>query len=80
MCLQRRVWTLHEPDKFSINQFSKNVSLLYSLKTSRFSDIFRGHRSGTLVGNGFRTKFQQLFTKYSQINLILCDMFACDNK
>ena len=34
--------------------FSTNVSLLYPLKTEnrRFSDVFRGYRSGKLVGNG----------------------------
>ena len=40
------------------NSFSADVSLLYLLKTSenrRFSDIFRGYRSGTLVGNGLST-------------------------
>ena len=41
----------------SINPFSTNVPLLYPLKTSenlRFSDVFRGYRSGTLVKNGLR--------------------------
>ena len=35
-----------------INSFSTNVPLLYSLKTSenrRFSDVFGGYRSETLV-------------------------------
>ena len=39
---------------WKLNQFSTNVPLLYSLKTSknpRFSDVFRGYRSGTLVEN-----------------------------
>ena len=37
-----------------INSFSTNVPLLYPLKTLenlRFSDVFRGYRSGTLVEN-----------------------------
>ena len=37
------------------NPFSTNVPPLYRLKTSknlRFSDVFRGYRSGTLVENG----------------------------
>ena len=40
------------------NPFSTNVPYLYPLKTSenrRFSDIFRGYRSGTLVENGLKT-------------------------
>ena len=40
-----------------LNPFSTNVPLLYPLKTSenqRFSDVFRGYRSGTLVENGLR--------------------------
>ena len=39
----------------TINPFSTNVPLLYSLKTSEnrwFSDVFSGYRSGTLVENG----------------------------
>ena len=38
-----------------MNLFSANAPLLYPLKTSenrRFSDVFRGYRSGTLVENG----------------------------
>ena len=38
-----------------INPFSNNVPLLYPRKTSenrRFSDVFTGYRSGTLVENG----------------------------
>ena len=41
--------------KTLLNIFSTNVKLLYPLKTSenrRFSDVFRGYRSGTLVENG----------------------------
>ena len=41
-----------------LNPFSTNVLLLYALKTSenrRFSDAFRGYRSGALVENGLRT-------------------------
>ena len=40
------------------NPFSTNVPLLYPLKTSeniRFSDVFRGYRSGTLVENGLNS-------------------------
>ena len=39
------------------NPFSTSVPYLYPLKTEnrRFSDIFRGHRSGTLVENGLKT-------------------------
>ena len=43
--------------KLLINPFSANVSLLYSMKASesrRFSDVFRGYRSGTLVENELR--------------------------
>ena len=38
--------------------FQSNVPLLYSLKTSenwRFSDVFRGHKSFTLVEHGLTT-------------------------
>ena len=38
-----------------INSFSTNTPLLYLLKTSknrRFSDVFRGYRSGALIENG----------------------------
>ena len=46
------------PNQWSIfNPFSANVALLYTLKTSetiRFSDVFGGYRSGTLVENGLR--------------------------
>ena len=38
-----------------INPFQASISFLYPLKTSenhRFSDIFRGHRNGTLTWNG----------------------------
>ena len=40
------------------NPFSTSVPLPYPLKTSenqRFSDVFRGYRSETLVENGLRT-------------------------
>ena len=39
----------------NINPLSTDVPLLYPQKTSenrRFSDVFRGYRSGTLVANG----------------------------
>ena len=41
--------------QISINQFSTNVPLLDPLKTLenwRFSNVFRGYRSGTMVENG----------------------------
>ena len=51
--------------KNNIKPFSTNVPLLYPLETSqnlRFSDVFRGYRSETLVKNGlFRT-----FIKHSK--------------
>ena len=43
----------------SFNPFLTNASLLYPLKTSenlRFSDVFRGYRSGTLVENGLMSQ------------------------
>ena len=47
-----RVKIANRPIMF--NPFSTDVLLLYPLKTSdnlRFSDVFRGYRSGTLVEN-----------------------------
>ena len=47
------LWSFFEI--INLNPFSTNVPLLYSLKTSenlRFSDVFRGYRSGKLVENG----------------------------
>ena len=44
--------------KEDLNTFSTNVPLLYPLKTlenQRFSDVFKGCRSGTLVENGLKT-------------------------
>ena len=43
-----------------INPFSSNIPLLYPLKTSenqRFSEVFRGYRSGTFVENGLKTHY-----------------------
>ena len=39
-----------------LNPFSINIPLLNSLKTEnqRFSDDFKGYRSGTLVENGIK--------------------------
>ena len=40
---------------YVLNPFLTNVSFLYPLKTlenHRFSDVFRGYKSGTLVENG----------------------------
>ena len=48
--LSKRSWPL-----VAINPFPTNVPLLYPLRTSknlRFSDIFRGYKSGTLAENG----------------------------
>ena len=45
--------------KYWINPFSTNVLLLYPLNTSenrRFSNVFRGYRSETLVENGLKSK------------------------
>ena len=45
------------PTQIRVNPFPTNFPLLYPLKASenlRFSDVFRGYRSGTLVGNGLR--------------------------
>ena len=56
-----------------INPFSTNVSLLYPQKTSenlRFSDVFRGCRSGTLIENGLinvENSFQLLFSSALKI-------------
>ena len=40
------------------NSYSTNFPLLYSLKNlkNRFSDVFRGYRSRTLVRNGLKNK------------------------
>ena len=41
---------------YIVNPFSTNVPFLYPLKIEnrKFSDVFRGYRSGTLVENGLR--------------------------
>ena len=47
--------TILSSSPIMVNPFSTNVPLLYPLKTSenfRFSDVFRGYRSGTLVEMG----------------------------
>ena len=44
---------------FLVKTFSTNVPLLFPLKTSenlRFSDVFRGYKSGTLVEYGLIRK------------------------
>ena len=54
-----------------INPFLTNVPLLYPLKTSensRFSAIFRGYRSGTLVENGLIYELKFNFKKNSVTN------------
>ena len=56
------------------NPFSTNVSLLYPLKTLenlRFSDVFRGYRSRTLVENGL---IQYLYS--DPLLLLLENLFA----
>ena len=54
----------------NINLFSTNVQLLLPLKTEnlRFSDVFGGYRSGTLVENGLVTKFIT-FTHFNDLNI-----------
>ena len=45
------------------NPFSTNVPLLYPLKTEnhrRFSDVFRGYRSGTLAENGLIFSYSKM--------------------
>ena len=44
-------WFLYD-GKIGLNPLSTIVALLNSLKTSRFSDVFRGYRSGTMLDNG----------------------------
>ena len=47
-----------------VNPFSTNVPFLYPLKISenlRFSDVFRGYRSVTLVENGLINHLIQIF-------------------
>ena len=54
-CNNGRIQGIFLLSKNAFNPFSKNVPLLYPLKTSeneKFSDVFRGGRSGTLVENG----------------------------
>ena len=44
---------------FLVKTFSTNVPLLFPLKTSenlRFSDVFRGYKSGTLIEYGLIRK------------------------
>ena len=45
---------------FSINPLSTNVPLLNlpeNIRNLRFSDVFRGYRSGTLIENELKTLF-----------------------
>ena len=64
-------------DEFErINQFSTNAPLLYPPKTSenrRFSDVFRGYRSGTLVENGLigRVRTSQKCNQTLQISTVV---------
>ena len=49
------------------SRFSTNVPLLYPLKTSenqRFSDVFRGYRSGTLIENELNFGYVSTSTTY----------------
>ena len=59
----------------TFNPFSTNVPLLYPLKTSknrRFSDVFRGYRSGTLVENDLiKLNKQPLIARFGQLYKIL---------
>ena len=57
-------------EMYCINPFSTNVPLVYPLKTSeklRFSDVFRGYTSGTLVENGLLLYRLHFTFKLSQI-------------
>ena len=61
-------------ETLDFNPFSTNVSRLYSLKTLenlRFSDVFRGYRSRTLVENGL---IQYLYS--DPLLLLLKNLFA----
>ena len=52
------------------NPFSTNIPLLYLLKTSenwRFSDIFRGYRSESLVENGLRMRLAGKIPDYGDV-------------
>ena len=53
-----------------INPFSNNVPLLYPRKTSenrRFSDVFTGYRSGTLVENGLWSVLRHYIVNWGSI-------------
>ena len=55
---RNRVSIFQKQGSSIFNPFSTSVPYLYPLKTlenRRFSDIFRGYRSGTLVENGLKT-------------------------
>ena len=58
--------------RLCINPFSTNFSLLFSLKTTekrRFSDVFRGYRSGTLVEIGLIN----VFVEVTRVTLSVAD-------
>ena len=52
------------------NPFSTNIPFLYLLKTSenwRFSDVFRGYRSESLVENGLRMRLAGKIPDYGDV-------------
>ena len=58
--------------RLCINPFSTNFSLLFSLKTTekrRFSDVFRGYGSGTLVEIGLIN----VFVEVTRVTLSVAD-------
>ena len=58
------IFTVNFEHSQHISPFSTNVSLLYPLKTLenwKFSDVFRGNRSGKLVENGLINCFNYRF-------------------
>ena len=60
------------------NTFSTNVPLLYTLKTSenpRFSDVFRGYRSGKLVENGLRGVNTSFIADFTCLQLLQLGRF-----
>ena len=53
-----------------INPFSTNVPLLYLLKKSE-NDVFSGHRSGALIGNGLISLILGFARLYKLAHLLL---------
>ena len=67
---KRSYWDYSEQE-ILFNPFSTNVPLLYPLKTSenlRFSDVFRGYRSGTLVENELKCFCKRILLHTCKIN------------